>query len=294
MKGIVLAGGSGTRLYPMTSVLNKHLLPIYDKPMIYYPLSILMMADVRDILVISSPEDLPLFRDLLGDGMRFGIKLTYVVQPAPEGLAQAFIIGREFVGKEDVVMILGDNIFFGNAMREKLRIAIENVKRGKATIFGYHVPNPERFGVIEFDKAGRVLSIEEKPKQPRSNYAAAGLYFYDNRVIEFARKVKPSWRNELEITDVNKMYLEAGDLEAIPLGRGFSWMDAGTPESLAEASSLIHMIEKHQGLKVACLEEIALRNGWVGREELERIAKSYGNSDYGKYITKILQEGILY
>ncbi|MDD1756183.1 MAG: glucose-1-phosphate thymidylyltransferase RfbA [Methanomassiliicoccales archaeon] len=294
MKGIVLAGGSGTRLYPMTSVLNKHLLPVYDKPMIYYPLSILMMAGVRDVLIISSPEDLPFFRDLLGDGKRFGIKLTYAVQPAPEGLAQAFIIGREFVGKDDVAMILGDNIFFGNAMKEKLTAAIDNVKRGKATIFGYHVPNPERFGVIEFDKAGRVLSIEEKPKRPRSNYAAAGLYFYDNRVIEFARRVRPSWRNELEITDINSMYLEAGDLEAIPLGRGFSWMDAGTPESLAEASSLIRMIERHQGLKVACLEEIALRNGWVGREELERIAESYGNSDYGKYISKILQEGILY
>ena len=294
MKGIILAGGSGTRLYPMTSVLNKHLLPVYDKPMIYYPLSILMIAEIRDILIISSPEDLPLFESLLGDGKKFGIKLTYAIQHAPEGLAQAFIIGKDFIGKEEVAMILGDNIFFGNGMRDKLRTAIQNIKRGKATIFGYHVPNPERFGVIEFDKDGKVVSLEEKPKQPKSHYAAAGLYFYDNRVIEFAQKVKPSWRNELEITDVNKMYLEAGDLEAIPLGRGFTWKDAGTPESLAEASAFIRMIENHQGLKIACLEEVAFLNGWVEREELERTSESYGNSDYGKYIKKILQEGILY
>jgi len=278
----------------MTSVLNKHLLPVYDKPMIYYPLSILMIAEIRDILIISSPEDLPLFESLLGDGKKFGIKLTYAIQHAPEGLAQAFIIGKDFIGKEEVAMILGDNIFFGNGMRDKLRTAIQNIKRGKATIFGYHVPNPERFGVIEFDKDGKVVSLEEKPKQPKSHYAAAGLYFYDNRVIEFAQKVKPSWRNELEITDVNKMYLEAGDLEAIPLGRGFTWKDAGTPESLAEASAFIRMIENHQGLKIACLEEVAFLNGWVEREELERTSESYGNSDYGKYIKKILQEGILY
>jgi glucose-1-phosphate thymidylyltransferase len=294
MKGIVLAGGSGTRLYPMTSVLNKHLLPVYDKPMIYYPLSILMMSEIRDILIISSPEDLPFFESLLGDGARFGVKLTYAVQPAPEGLAQAFIIGKEFIGRDEVAMILGDNIFFGNGMKEKLRSAIANVKRGKATIFGYHVPNPERFGVIEFDREGKVVSLEEKPRQPKSNYAAAGLYFYDNRVVSFAEQVQPSWRNELEITDVNKMYLEAGDLEAMPLGRGFTWIDSGTPESLAEASSLIRMIENHQGLKIACLEEIAYKNDWIGKEELENISSKYPNSDYGRYLARIIRDNIIY
>ena len=253
-----------------------------------------MLADVRDILVISSPEDLAFFESLLGDGKRFGIKLSYAVQPAPEGLAQAFLIGKDFIGKDEVTMILGDNIFFGNGMKAKLRTAIQNVRRGKATIFGFHVPNPERFGVIEFDGQGKILSLEEKPKQPKSHYAATGLYFYDNRVVEFARRVRPSWRNELEITDVNKMYLEAGDLEAIPLGRGFTWMDAGTPDSLAEASSLIQMIEHHQGLKIACLEEIAFKNRWIGREDLERVIERYPNSDYGKYIARLLKDNILY
>lgn len=294
MKGIVLAGGSGTRLYPMTSVLNKHLLPIYDKPMIYYPLSVLMMAGIRDILIISTPEDTPNFRTLLGDGARFGIKLSYKTQPSPDGLAQAFILGKEFVGKDDVAMILGDNVLFGSGLKEKLGKAVSNVGNGKATIFGFHVKDPERFGVIEFSKDGNVLSVEEKPKQPKSSYAAIGLYFYDNRVIEFAAKVRPSWRNELEITDVNNMYREESDLEAIPLGRGFTWIDAGTPESMAEASNFIRMIENHQGLKVACLEEIAYSNGWVSRESLEELGKKYSKNEYGKYILKVLEGRINY
>jgi glucose-1-phosphate thymidylyltransferase len=294
MKGIVLAGGSGTRLYPMTSVLNKHLLPIYDKPMIYYPLSVLMMAGIREILIISTPEDTPNFRTLLGDGERFGIKITYKIQPSPDGLAQAFILGEEFIEKEDVAMILGDNVFFGGGLKEKLGKAVSNVKKGKATIFGFHVNDPERFGVIEFSKDGKVRSVEEKPKQPKSSYAAIGLYFYDNRVIDFAKKVKPSWRNELEITDVNNMYLEAGDLEAIALGRGFTWVDAGTPESMAEASNFIRMIENHQGLKIACLEEIAYINGWVSRETLEELGKKYSKNDYGRYLLKVLEGRINY
>jgi glucose-1-phosphate thymidylyltransferase len=294
MKGIVLAGGSGTRLYPMTSVLNKHLLPIYDKPMIYYPLSVLMMPGIRDILIISTPEDTPNFRTLLGDGARFGIKLSYKTQPSPDGLAQAFILGKEFVGKDDVAMILGDNVLFGSGLKEKLGKAVSNLGNGKATIFGFHVKDPERFGVIEFSKDGNVLSVEEKPKQPKSSYAAIGLYFYDNRVIEFAAKVRPSWRNELEITEVNNMYREEGDLEAIALGRGFTWIDAGTPESMAEASNFIRMIENHQGLKVACLEEIAYTNGWVSRESLEELGKKYSKNEYGKYILKVLEGRINY
>ncbi len=294
MKGIVLAGGSGTRLYPMTSVLNKHLLPIYDKPMIYYPLSVLMMAGIRDILIISTPEDTPNFRTLLGDGERFGIRLQYKVQPSPDGLAQAFILGAEFVGDDDVAMILGDNVLFGGGLKDRLVKAVSNVGKGKATIFGFNVKDPERFGVIEFSKEGKVVSVEEKPKQPKSSYAAIGLYFYDNRVIDFAKKVKPSWRNELEITDVNNLYREAGDLEAVALGRGFTWIDAGTPESMAEASNFIRMIENHQGLKVACLEEIAYTNGWISRESLEDLGRKYAKNEYGKYILKVLEGRINY
>lgn len=292
MKGIVLAGGSGTRLFPLTSVTNKHLLPVYDKPMIYYPLSVLMLAGIKDILIISSPEDTRIFENMLADGGGFGISLSYEIQPKPEGLAQAFIIGEDFIDGDKVAMILGDNIFYGGGLRERLAKAVGNQARGKATIFGYQVRDPQRFGVIEFDLSGKVLSIEEKPKTPRSNYAATGLYFYDERVVDFAKDVKPSWRNELEITDVNRMYLEAGDLEAVQLGRGFAWMDAGTPESLADATAFIRSVEAHQGLKIACLEEIALNNGWLTPAELKTFHDKYSNSDYGKYIGRLLAEKV--
>lgn len=294
MKGIILAGGSGTRLYPMTSVLNKHLLPIYDKPMVYYPMSVLMLAGIKDILIISTPEDTPNFKQLLGNGERFGIKITYAVQPSPDGLAQAFIIGEEFIGKDSVAMVLGDNIFYGSGMRQRLQKAVDSAKGGKATVFGYYVNDPERFGVIEFSDDDKVISLEEKPKVPRSNYAATGLYFYDNRVVEFAKKVKPSWRNELEITDVNNMYLEAGDLQAIVLSRGFAWMDAGTPESMVQATEFIRSVEHNQGLKIACLEEIAYHNGWITKASLEEFVKKYSKNDYGKYVAKILEGGIRY
>lgn len=294
MKGIVLAGGSGTRLYPMTSVLNKHMLPIYDKPMIYYPLSVLMLAGLRDILIISTAEDTPNFKSLLGNGERFGIKISYAVQPSPDGLAQAFIIGEEFIGDDAVAMILGDNIFYGSGLRERLQRAVKRAEEGKATIFGSYVNDPERFGVIEFGDDGKVISLEEKPKVPKSNYAATGLYFYDNRVVGFAKKVKPSWRNELEITDVNNMYLAEGDLEAVHLGRGFAWMDTGTPESLVESSNFISSVEKHQGLKIACLEEIAYHNGWIERAVLEEFAKKYSKNDYGKYVAKVIEGRIKY
>jgi len=294
MKGIILAGGSGTRLYPMTSVLNKHLLPIYDKPMIYYPLSVLMLAGIRDILVISTPEDTPNFQQMLGNGERFGIKLNYEIQPSPDGLAQAFIIGEKFIGDDSVAMILGDNIFYGSGLRGHLSKAVENAKNGKATIFGSYVEDPERFGVIEYGENGVVLSLEEKPKKPKSNYAATGLYFYDNRVVKFAKNVKPSWRNELEITDVNNMYLEEGNLVAFSLSRGFAWMDAGTPESMAEATEFIRSVEKHQGLKIACLEEIAFYNGWINRETLESYSKALAKNDYGKYLAKVLEGRIRY
>jgi len=294
MKGIVLAGGSGTRLYPMTSVLNKHMLPIYDKPMIYYPLSVLMLAGLRDILIISTAEDTPNFKSLLGNGERFGIKISYAVQPSPDGLAQAFIIGEEFIGDDAVAMILGDNIFYGSGLRERLQRAVKRAEEGKATIFGSYVNDPERFGVIEFGDDGKVTSLEEKPKVPKSNYAATGLYFYDNRVVGFAKKVKPSWRNELEITDDNNMYLAEGDLEAVHLGRGFAWMDTGTPESLVESSNFISSVEKHQGLKIACLEEIAYHNGWIERAVLEEFAKKYSKNDYGKYVAKVIEGRIKY
>jgi glucose-1-phosphate thymidylyltransferase len=289
MKGIILAGGSGTRLYPMTSAINKHLLPIYNKPMVYYPLCTLMLADIRDILIISTPDDIQNFQTLLGNGERFGIKLSYMIQPSPDGLAQAFIIGADFIGKDSVAMILGDNIFIGLQMRERLNQAIENVKRKKATIFGYYVNDPKRFGVIEFNDDGSVASIVEKPKDPKSNYAAAGLYFYDNRVVEFAKKVKPSWRNELEITDINNLYLQEGDLEAIQLEKGFTWMDAGTPDSMAEATGYVQTIEKYQRVRIGCPEEIAILNGWIRRNELQDFLSKYSKSEYGRYIDSILK-----
>jgi len=289
MKGIVLAGGSGTRLYPMTSAINKHLLPIYDKPMVYYPLSTLMMAGVREILIISTPEDLPNFKNLLGDGKAFGIELSYAEQPSPDGLAQAFIIGERFIGDDAVVMVLGDNLFYGNGLGERLKDARKNAENGRATIFGYAVKDPERFGVIEMGENNRVLSVEEKPKTPKSNYAATGLYFYDNRAVEFAKKVKPSWRNELEITDLNNMYLKAGDLDAIVLSRGFVWMDAGTPQSLADASMFIRSVEQFQNHKIACLEEIAYNNEWIGRAQMECVIEKNKKNDYGKYLVKVLE-----
>ena len=288
MKGIILAGGSGTRLYPMTSAINKHLLPIYNKPMVYYPLCTLMLANIRDILIISTPEDISNFKTLLGSGDRFGIKLSYAVQPAPEGLAQAFIIGEEFIGDDDVAMILGDNIFVGLLMKDKLDQAKKNVEKGKATIFGYLVNDPQRFGVIEYAPDGSVLSIEEKPKQPKSNYAAAGLYFYDNRVVEFAKHVKPSWRNELEITDVNNLYLKEGDLMAINLDKGFTWMDAGTPDSMSEATGYVKTIEKYQRVQIGNPEEIAINNGWIGAKDLEEFLSKYSKSEYGKYVASVL------
>jgi glucose-1-phosphate thymidylyltransferase len=290
MKGIVLAGGSGTRLYPMTSAINKHLLPIYDKPMVYYPLSILMMAGIRDILIISTPEDLPTFKNLLGDGSRRGINLSYAKQPSPDGLAQAFIVGEEFIDGQPVAMVLGDNLFYGSGFVEKLRRAARNAEKGRATIFGYFVKDPERFGIIEFSPEGKVQRIVEKPKEPRSNYAATGLYFYDRRAVEFAKQVKPSWRNELEITDMNNKYLEIGDLDVVLLGRGYVWMDAGTPESLADAGNFIRSVEQYQGLKIACLEEIAYNNGWISREELETFAMKNSNNGYGKYLAWLLKE----
>ena len=290
MKGIVLAGGSGTRLYPMTLAVNKHLLPIYDKPMVYYPLSILMMAGIRDILIISTPEDLPTFKNLLGDGRRLGINLSYAKQPSPDGLAQAFIVGEEFIDGQPVAMVLGDNLFYGSGFVEKLRRAVRNAEKGRATIFGYFVKDPERFGIIEFSPEGKVQRIVEKPKEPRSNYAATGLYFYDRRAVEFAKQVKPSWRNELEITDMNNKYLEIGDLDVVLLGRGYVWMDAGTPESLADAGNFIRSVEQYQGLKIACLEEIAYNNGWISREELETFAMKNSNNGYGKYLAWLLKE----
>jgi len=290
MKGIVLAGGSGTRLYPMTSAINKHLLPIYDKPMVYYPLSILMMAGIRDILIISTPEDLPNFKALLKDGSQLGINLSYAEQPSPDGLAQAFIIGEEFIGSEPVAMVLGDNLFYGAGLIERLRKAVKNAEMGIATIFGYLVKDPERFGVIEMASDGKVLSLEEKPEKPRSNYVATGLYFYDNRVVKFAKKVRPSWRNELEITDLNNMYLEKGELDAITLGRGFVWMDAGTPQSLADATTFIRFVEQFQDLKIACLEEIAYSNGWISKEAVEALVKKNAKNGYGKYLSRVLKD----
>ena len=291
MKGIILAGGAGTRLYPLTMVTSKQLLPVYDKPMIYYPLSTLMLAGIRDILIISTPEDTPRFEHLLGDGSQFGLTLSYKVQPSPDGLAQAFILGEEFLNGEAGAMVLGDNIFYGNGFRKTLTAAVENAEaRGRATVFGYYVPDPERFGVVEFDKEGKAVSIEEKPKQPKSNYAVTGLYFYPNEVIRIAKHIKPSARGELEITTVNQEFLAAGKLKVQKLGRGFAWLDTGTHESLSEASTYIEVIEKRQGLKVACLEEIAFRNGWITAEKLREIAKPMIRNQYGQYLMKVAEE----
>lgn len=288
MKGIVLAGGSGTRLYPITKGVSKQLLPIYDKPMIYYPLSVLMLSGIRDILVISTPYDLPGFQRLLGDGSDYGINLSYAPQPSPDGLAQAFIIGREFIGDDTACMVLGDNIFHGQGFEDQLRQAVSDADKGKATVFGYWVKDPERYGVAEFDSEGKCISIEEKPANPRSNYAVTGLYFYPNKVVDVAAAVKPSARGELEITSVNQAFLQEGKLQVQTLGRGFAWLDTGTHESLAEASAYIEVIEKRQGLKVACLEEIAFRNGWIDAGTLRRVAAPMAKNQYGQYLLSLL------
>ena len=284
MKGIVLAGGSGTRLYPITKGVSKQLLPVYDKPMVYYPISALMLAGIRDILIISTPDDLPAFRRLLGDGSDFGVRFKYAEQPSPDGLAQAFLIGEEFIGDDSVCLVLGDNIFHGNGFISLLQNAVADAGKGKATVFGYWVSDPERYGVAEFDKAGNCLSIEEKPSKPKSNYAVVGLYFYPNKVVSVAKGIKPSARGELEITSVNQAFLEDGELKVQVLGRGFAWLDTGTHESLAEASTYIEVIEKRQGLKIACLEEIAYRHGWISKEKLQEVAFPMRKNQYGQYL----------
>ncbi len=286
MKGIILAGGSGTRLYPLTKVTSKQLLPIYDKPMIYYPLSVLMDAGIRDILIISTPVDTPRFEALLGDGKQFGIKLSYAVQPSPDGLAQAFLIGADFIGGDSVAMVLGDNIFSGNGLKKRLKRAASNEKG--ATVFGYYVDDPERFGIVEFDQNGKAVSIEEKPEKPKSNYCVTGLYFYDNRVVEYARNLKPSARGELEITDLNRIYLENGELNVELLGQGFTWLDTGTHESLVDATNFVKTIEQHQHRKIACLEEIAYLNGWISREEVMKTYEVMKKNQYGKYLKDVL------
>lgn len=289
MKGIILAGGSGTRLYPLTMVTSKQLLPIYDKPMIYYPLSVLMNAEIRDILIISTPQDLPRFKELLGDGTQFGIKLSYAQQPSPDGLAQAFIIGDEFIGKDSVAMVLGDNIFSGHGLNKRLKKAVQTAESGNgSTIFGYYVDDPERFGIVEFDESGKAVSIEEKPEQPKSNYCVTGLYFYDNDVVQLAKDLKPSSRGELEITDLNRLYLEKGKLNVELLGQGFTWLDTGTHESLADATNFVKTMETHQHRKIGCLEEIAYLNGWIDKKELEAKAELLKNNQYGQYLKDVL------
>ena len=289
MKGIVLAGGSGTRLYPLTMVTSKQLLPIYDKPMIYYPLSVLMNAGIRDILIISTPQDTPRFEALLGDGHQFGVQLSYKVQPSPDGLAQAFIIGEEFIGDDSVAMVLGDNIFFGHGLNKRLKAAVENAETGKgATVFGYYVDDPERFGIVEFDSEGKAISIEEKPEKPKSNYCVTGLYFYDNKVVEYAKNLKPSPRGELEITDLNRSYLEDGSLNVELLGQGFTWLDTGTHESLVEATNFVKTIETHQHRKIACLEEIGYLNGWIGKDQLLTDIEPLKKNQYGQYLMDVM------
>ena len=292
MKGIILAGGSGTRLYPLTKVTSKQLLPVYDKPMIYYPLSTLMLSGIRDILIISTPTDTPRFRDLLGDGSHFGIRLSYAVQPSPDGLAQAFLIGKDFIGDDECAMILGDNIFYGNGFSGILKDAVKNAEHGRATVFGYYVPDPERFGVVEFDENGKVLSVEEKPENPKSNYAITGLYFYPKGVSAMAEEVKPSARGELEITTLNDMYLKQDNLDVQLMGRGFAWLDTGTMESLLEAAEFIHMVEKRQSVKISAPEEIAYRCGWITTEALLESAKMYGKSPYGAHLHRVAEDKI--
>ena len=287
MKGIILAGGSGTRLYPLTKVTSKQLLPIYDKPMIYYPLHVLMLAGIREILIISTPEDTPRFEELLGDGSQFGLELSYKVQPSPDGLAQAFLLGEEFIDGDRCAMILGDNIFYGLGIRDKLKTAA--AKETGATVFGYYVDDPERFGVVEFNEEGHAVSLEEKPAEPKSNYAVTGLYFYDNRVVDFAKTIKPSKRGELEITDLNQLYLEDGTLDVQLLGQGYTWLDTGTHESLAEATDFVKTIETHQHRKIACLEEIAYKNGWISREQMEEACELYSKNQYGRYLRDVLE-----
>ncbi len=286
MKGIILAGGSGTRLYPLTKVTSKQLLPIYDKPMIYYPLSVLMQSGIRDILIISTPADTPRFEELLGDGHQFGINLSYAVQPSPDGLAQAFIIGADFIGNDSVAMILGDNIFCGHGLKKRLKAAAANEKG--ATVFGYYVDDPERFGIVEFDENGKAVSIEEKPAKPKSNYCVTGLYFYDNRVVEYAKNLKPSARGELEITDLNRIYLEQGELNVVLLGQGFTWLDTGTHESLVDATNFVRTVEQHQHRKIACLEEIAYHKGWITREDVEAAYEVMKKNQYGAYLRDVL------
>jgi glucose-1-phosphate thymidylyltransferase len=294
MKGIILAGGAGTRLYPLTIVTSKQLLPVYDKPMIYYPLSTLMLSGIQEILIISTPEDTPRFENLLGDGSSFGISLSYAVQSSPDGLAQAFLIGEDFIGDECCAMVLGDNIFYGSGFGKLLRAAVQDARQGWATVFGYYVPDPERFGVVEFDAAGKVLSLEEKPKEPKSNYAVTGLYFYDNRVVELAKKIRPSARGELEITDLNRLYLEQNSLNVQLLGRGYAWLDTGTMDTLVDAADFVRMIEKRQGIKISAPEEIAYGNGWINREALLDSAKRYGKSPYGEHLKRVAEGKIRY
>ena len=289
MKGIILAGGSGTRLYPLTMVTSKQLLPIYDKPMIYYPMSVLMGSGIRDILIISTPADLPRFEELLGDGSQFGVRLSYKVQPSPDGLAQAFILGEEFIGDDTVCMILGDNIFFGHGLKHRLRLAVRHAEEGEgATVFGYYVDDPERFGIVSFNKEGKAESIEEKPEHPKSNYCVTGLYFYDNNVVEYAKNLKPSARGELEITDLNRIYLEQGRLNVELLGQGFTWLDTGTHESLVDATNFVKTIEQHEHRKIACLEEIAYRNGWINSAEVMKTYEILKKNQYGQYLKDVL------